>query len=213
MYEYPHHQLHNAVQVSFVNTAWWQVILAVIIAFLTALCAHYFYERRRQRSTILSAGTQLIAATRQLRRNYLGFAEYETQFNHYQMAYYQAARTEDPNSNTATPVGALDNTHKADLARSAAEEATAQSKIYQKEILLTQNEIDRSYFLLLGLILKARKDAKLKEALTALLDFRFITVASDMKQAKQDIEIIFLPNLATIQAQCGELIERSSKFV
>jgi hypothetical protein len=211
MYEHHYHQLHSASHVSFVNTAWWQVILALIVAFSTALSAHYFYERRKQRSTILSAGAQLIAAARQLRRNYLGFAEYETEFNRQQMAYFRAARTNDPNSNTGVPVGSLDNERQADLARAAADTATAQSKIYQKEILLTHNEIDKSYFLLLGLSSKAREDEKLKKALEALLNFRLITIAADMKQARQDIEKVFTTNLAIIQERCGQLMEDSSR--
>ncbi len=127
------------------------------------------------------------------------------------MAYFQAARVGDPNANNGVLTGTLDNQHQADLSKAAADSASAQSKVYQKEILLTQNEIDKAYFLLLGLSKQAREDDKLKKALEALLNFRLVIVVSDMKQAREDIEELFQPNLATIQERCGELMEANSK--
>jgi hypothetical protein len=127
------------------------------------------------------------------------------------MAYFQAAKTKDPNLSSGVLVGALDSERQADLSKAAADAATSQSRVYQREILLSQNEMDKSYFLLLGLSQKVREDEKLKKALEVLLSFRFVTVASDMKQARLDIEEVFKPNLTIIQERCGELMEVNSK--
>jgi len=125
------------------------------------------------------------------------------------MAYYQAARI---TFNTTAPIeGDLDNEQKADTAKAAATEAKSQAQAYQKQILTTQGEIDKAYFLLMGLNSTVRENKKLKKALEALLDFRLVTVSSDMDLPRENIENVFKPNLGIIQKECGELMVANTK--
>lgn len=188
---------------------WWQVVLAVVAAFFTALCAHYFFERRRRRSLIVSTAAKLIASVRQLRRNYLGFAEYDTDFIRQSMSYYQAAKVEA--SPTVTFPGQLERHEQADLSKAAANAAKSQAQSYQGEILKTQNELDGAYFLLMGVSKRVRNDTKLRDALVELLDFNLVITGDDFKATKRKIQDTFAPNIDIAQQHLGALMEENTQ--
>lgn len=205
------YQMHHAYTAHYssgiIDKPWWQVLLALIVAFATALATHYFYERRKKRAQIVSACAALIGATRQLRRNHLGFVEYDTEFGRQQLIY-----SENKGRKYQSNDGKEDIYEEAaSLAFSAATEAKSQAQIYQAHILDSQKEIDKSYFLLLGYSADARNDDKLKKALEGIISYRHVGVYKSYKDAKNDIEEAFKKPLEEIQTQCSAIMIDNTK--
>jgi hypothetical protein len=112
------------------ETAWWQLSLAFLAAGITVLLAYYFNERRSRREQVVLTAGKLISAARQLRRNYIGFAEYDSDVTRQQTYTAKAFANEKYEAFMFhKDVALFSQTLAAD---------------YQKEIIASQKEIDEA---------------------------------------------------------------------